>query len=36
MPEFETMAREAGATTTLYKPFRPKILLQTIQDALTI
>jgi len=35
MPEFEAMAREAGATATMYKPFRPKIVLQTIQDALT-
>lgn len=35
MPEFEAMAREAGATATIYKPFRPKVLLQTIQDALT-
>jgi len=35
MPEFETMAREAGATATMYKPFRPKVLLQAIKDALT-
>jgi two-component system, OmpR family, response regulator MtrA len=35
MPEFEAMAREAGATATIYKPFRPKVLLQAIQDALT-
>lgn len=35
MPEFEAMAREAGATTTMYKPFRPKVLLQTIHDTLS-
>ena len=35
MPEFEAMAREAGASTTMYKPFRPKTVLQTIQDAVT-
>lgn len=34
MPEFEAMAREAGATATMYKPFRPKVVLQIIQDAL--
>jgi two-component system, OmpR family, response regulator MtrA len=34
MPEFEAMAREAGATATMYKPFRPKVMLQIIQDAL--
>jgi CheY-like chemotaxis protein len=30
MPEFETMALEAGATATMYKPFRPKSLLEAI------
>lgn len=34
MPEFEAMASEAGATATMYKPFRPKLLLQTIKDVL--
>ena len=35
MPEFEAMAREAGATATLYKPFRPKDLLRAIEEALS-
>lgn len=34
MPDFEAMALEAGATATIYKPFRPKELLQIIEDAL--
>lgn len=34
MPNFEAMAREAGASATLYKPFRPATLLQAIQQAL--
>jgi CheY-like chemotaxis protein len=33
MPEFESMAAEAGAITTLYKPFRPNTLLQAITKA---
>ena len=36
MPEFEAMAQEAGATATLYKPFRPKTLLQAIHDAMSV
>jgi CheY-like chemotaxis protein len=28
------MAAEAGATVTLYKPFRPDALLQAVADAL--
>ena len=31
MPNFEAMAAEAGATATLYKPFKPNDLLQAIQ-----
>jgi CheY-like chemotaxis protein len=34
MPNFATMAAEAGATVTLYKPFRPDALLQAVADAL--
>ena len=34
MPDFSVMAAEAGATSTLYKPFRPKEFLQTIQEAM--
>lgn len=34
MPDFESMASEIGATGTLYKPFRPDILLQTVENAL--
>jgi CheY-like chemotaxis protein len=33
MPHFSSMAREAGAHATLYKPFRPHDLLQAIQVA---
>ena len=33
MPNFDAMAAEVGATSTLYKPFRPKDLLQAIQIA---
>ena len=36
MPNFEAMAAEAGASATLYKPFKPKDLLQAIQKALAI
>lgn len=35
MPNFDAMAAEAGACATLYKPFRPAVLLQAIQQALT-
>jgi CheY-like chemotaxis protein len=31
MPQFSTMAHEAGAHATLYKPFRPHELLQAIR-----
>jgi len=34
MPDFEAMAVEAGATSTLYKPFRPKEFVQAIQKAI--
>ena len=34
MPNFDTMAAEAGAVSTLYKPFRPDALLQAIDEAL--
>ena len=34
MPIFQEMAQEAGALHTLYKPFRPKDLLQAVQKAL--
>jgi CheY-like chemotaxis protein len=34
MPNFDAMAAEVGAFWTLYKPFRPAVLLQTIQEAL--
>jgi CheY-like chemotaxis protein len=34
MPNFETMAAEAGAVTTLYKPFRQGALLQAVEQAL--
>src|SRR5882757_2954944 len=33
MPQFSTMAHEAGAHATLYKPFRPHELLQAIRMA---
>jgi CheY-like chemotaxis protein len=33
MPEFESIAAEAGAITTLYKPFRPQALWQAIAKA---
>ena len=33
MPNFDSMAEEAGATTTLYKPFRPQALWQAIAKA---
>jgi CheY-like chemotaxis protein len=34
MPNFDSMAAEAGAMTTLYKPFRPEALLQAIAKAM--
>jgi CheY-like chemotaxis protein len=34
MPNFDAMAAEAGASATLYKPFKPKDLLQVIQKVL--
>ena len=33
MPNFDSMAEEAGATTTLYKPFRPDALWRAIAKA---
>lgn len=36
MPNFQTMATEAGAISTLYKPFRPKELLQAVQKAIGV
>lgn len=34
MPNFDSMAAEAGAFVTLYKPFKPDALLQAIDTAL--
>jgi CheY-like chemotaxis protein len=34
MPNFDSMAAEAGAFVTLYKPFRPDALLHAIETAL--
>jgi CheY-like chemotaxis protein len=34
MPNFDRMAKEAGAVLTLYKPFRPQELLKMIKDAI--
>ncbi|HZL31564.1 MAG TPA: response regulator [Pseudolabrys sp.] len=34
MPEFESMALEAGATLTLYKPFRANDLMQAVHKAI--
>jgi CheY-like chemotaxis protein len=36
MPKFQAMAEEAGATAALYKPFRPKELLQAVQKAIDL
>jgi CheY-like chemotaxis protein len=36
MPNFQEMAAEAGALSTLYKPFRPKELLQAVQKAIGV
>lgn len=34
MPEFENMAAEAGAVSTLYKPLRPKEVLSAVEKAI--
>jgi CheY-like chemotaxis protein len=34
MPNFQAMAAEAGAISAVYKPFRPKELMQAVQNAL--
>src|SRR6185312_5857367 len=34
MPNFDAMAAEAGAVSTLYKPFRPETLLQAVEKAI--
>ena len=34
MPNFETMAKEVGALSAIYKPFRPGILLQAVEKAI--
>jgi len=34
MPNFGSMAAEVGATATLYKPFRPKELMQAVRTAM--
>jgi CheY-like chemotaxis protein len=36
MPNFDIMAAEAGASASLYKPFKPKDLLQAIQKTLAV
>jgi CheY-like chemotaxis protein len=36
MPGFDAMAAEAGAIFTLYKPFKPAELLETIKQALNV
>jgi CheY-like chemotaxis protein len=36
MPNFEAMVMEAGATSALYKPFRPKELVQAIEKAIGV
>lgn len=36
MPNFQAMAAEAGAISTLYKPFRPKELLQAVRNAIGV
>jgi CheY-like chemotaxis protein len=35
MPNFDSMAAEAGAFVTLYKPFKPDALLHAIETALS-
>ena len=34
MPNFDAMAAEAGAKLTLYKPFKPDVLMRTVEKAL--
>jgi CheY-like chemotaxis protein len=36
MPNFQAMAAEAGAISAVYKPFRPKELMQAVQNALGV
>jgi hypothetical protein len=36
MPDFEAMAIEAGAKAVQYKPIRPKVFLQAINDAIGV
>lgn|SRR5665213_2373932 len=36
MPDFEAMAMEAGAKAIQYKPIRPKVFLQAINDAIGV
>jgi two-component system response regulator MtrA len=36
MPGFEAMAIEAGAKSVQYKPIRPKVFLQAINDAIGV
>ena len=36
MPNFEAMAAEAGAVSTLYKPFRPAELLRAIRSVIGV
>jgi CheY-like chemotaxis protein len=36
MPEFENMAAEAGAVSTLYKPLRPKEVLSAVEKAIGV
>ncbi len=36
MPSFESIAKEAGANSTLYKPFRPADVLQAVEQAIGI
>jgi len=35
MPDFDSMALEAGAVATLYKPFRPDALLKEVAKAIS-
>lgn len=34
MPNFDSMAAEAGAGSTLYKPFRPDVLVRSVEQAI--
>ena len=34
MPNFDSMAEEAGAGSTLYKPFRPDVLVNAVEKAI--